>query len=279
MLRNKISTMKSIFLISLIVIFISNVRAQSIFEPLGARNISLANTSTTIADIWSALHNPAGIAAIDHLTTAVHFQNKYGLVGFNSMAVVAGSPVPSGAVAIGVHRFGDKLYNEHRISAAYASEIGIIKIGGRASYLQYSVQDFSTRASYSVDFGVMTSLTKTLTIGANAYNITQASISDSELGNVPTILMLGLQFKPLPIFFLNAEVEKNISLPAFAKLGMEYNLADNFFLRTGVRSDTFESYYGIALKFFSMQIDYALSLHQELGVSNAISLQYVFDKK
>ncbi len=270
---------KSIYLLCLLTSVAMSSIAQSIFEPLGARNIAMANTATTLSDVWSGFHNPAGLGGIENFSTAVFFQNKYGLEGFNSMAAVVASPISSGAVSLGVHRFGDGLYNEHRVSAAYGSKIGIIQLGGRASYLQYFVQDFGTSSTYSVDFGVMAALTKTLTIGANAYNVTQAAISDADDLEVPTLLMLGIQYKPYEFFFINAEVEKNLSLPAFVKVGIEYNLSDNFYLRTGIQSDTFESFYGLGLKFFGLRCNYALSLHQELGISNAISLQYVIQRK
>jgi len=270
---------KTALLLLVFLTTLNSLMSQSIFEPIGARNIALANTSSTISDVWAAFHNPAGITESKVLTSAVFFQNKYSLEGYNSMAVSIASPIPSGNAAIAVHRFGDGLYNEHRISAAYGSEIGIIQIGGRASYLQYFVQDFGTVTTYALDFGVMANLTKTITIGANAYNISQSVISEQDNEEVPTLLMLGLQYKPLEYFFINAEIEKNLIMPAFVKLGLEYSITEHLFLRTGVQSDTFESFYGFGMQFFGFQCDYALSLHQELGISNAISLQYKIQKQ
>ncbi|GAB3339705.1 hypothetical protein GCM10027429_26450 [Marivirga atlantica] len=270
---------KTVLLLLVFYFVLNGLAAQSIFEPLGARNIALANTATTISDIWSGFHNPAGISKVDVLTSSVFFQNKYNLEGFNSMAAIIASPIPSGSLAIGVNRFGDGLYNEHRVSAAYGSQIGIIQIGGRASYLQYFVQGFGTATTYSLDFGVIASLTKTLTIGANAYNISQSVISEQDEEEVPTLLMLGIQYKPVEYFFINTEIEKNLNMPAFVKLGLEYTITERFFLRTGIQSDTFESFYGFGMKFFGFRCDYALSLHQELGISNAISLQYKIQKQ
>jgi hypothetical protein len=78
---------------------------------------------------------------------------------------------------------------------------------------------------------------------------------------------------------LNAEIEKDIIKTAMIKLGAEYNFMEKFYLRTGLNSNSFQSFYGLGFKYLSFQWDYALSNHAEMGFSHSISMHYKLRRK
>jgi hypothetical protein len=268
------------FLIGILLLLFSFcVSGQSIYLPVGARATSLGDASITLQDAWSGFNNTAGIAGLSNYQIAASAENRYGMEGINLVTLGVQAPIPTGNAFAGVYRFGDEFYNEQKASVGYATEIGIIKLGFRANYLQYVITDFGRRSTYSIDFGGIATILPQLVIGAQALNITQSSLDAANDQYVPTLLKLGLSYRPGNYFMLNAEIEKNLERKAVLKVGAEYTLADRFFLRAGIQDKSFSSFYGVGLRMFQFQLDYALSNHPELGISNSIALHYAFNKK
>ncbi len=259
--------------------FVSTVFSQSIYTPIGGRAIGMGDASVTLSGFWSGFQNTAGITSSDQLEFGVAYENRYGMDGFNFMTAGVSAPIKLGHVFASAFRFGDDIYNEHKVSAGYATEIGIIQLGGKVNYLQYHIMDFGTQTSWSIDFGGIATLTPQLVIGAQALNITQSSLSKEDEYSIPTLLKLGASYRPTDFFMLNAEIEKDIQMASLIKVGAEYNLLEKFYLRSGIQSGSFQSFYGLGFKYLSIQWDYALSNHPELGFSHAMSLHYALRKK
>jgi hypothetical protein len=250
------------------------ILAQSIYAPVSSRVIGMGDASVTMEGFWASFQNTAGITSTENLEIGATYENKYGMPGMNYMAAGITGKLPFGSASLNVFQFGDDLYKENKISFGYATEIGIIKIGARGNYLQYQVLDFGTKGTYSIDFGGIAIITPQLVIGAQALNISQSNLDADEVTSVPTLLKLGVSYRPRAYFMLNAEIEKDILKTPMLKLGAEYSFLSKFFLRTGMNSGSFQSFYGLGFKYLSFQWDYALSNHAEMGFSHSISMHY-----
>lgn len=269
-----------IFNLLLILLFTAyQIHAQSIYAPVSSRVIGMGNASVTMEGYWASFQNTAGITTTESLEVGATYENRFGMPGLDLMAAGITGKLPFGHASINVFRFGDEIYNEHKISLGYATKLGIIKLGGRVNYLQYQVQDFGNQRAYSIDFGGIATITPQLVVGAQALNITQSNLMTEEQQRVPTLLKLGVSYRPRDYFMLNAEIEKDILKPTMLKLGAEYNFLKKFYLRTGVNSDSFQSFYGLGFKYINFQWDYALSNHAELGFSHSISMHYKLRRK
>lgn len=258
----------------LLFLYAFNIQSQSIYAPVSSQVIGMGDASVTMDGYWASFQNTAGISTTETLELGATYENKFGMSGMDFMAAGITSKLPFGNASLNIFRFGDDIYNEHRISLGYAAELGIIKIGARVNYLQYQVKDFGTNSTYSFDFGGIATITPQLVVGAQALNITQANINNEEEQRVPTLLKLGVSYRPRNYFMLNAEIEKDIIKPAMLKLGAEYNFLYKFFLRTGVNSGSYQSFYGLGFRYSSFQWDYALSNHAEMGFSHSLSMHY-----
>ncbi|MGM0580153.1 MAG: hypothetical protein ACQETL_05710 [Bacteroidota bacterium] len=263
----------------ILLLFSFQIHAQSVYAPVSSRAIGIGDASVTMGGYWASFQNTAGITTTEYLDAGATYENRFGMPGMDFMAAGLTAKLPFGHAALNVFRFGDDIYNEHKISLGYATELGIIKLGGRINYLQYQVQGFGTQETYSIDFGGIASITPQLVVGAQALNITQSSLNVETEQRVPTLLKLGVSYRPKEYFMLNAEIEKDIVKPTMLKLGAEYNFLDKFYLRTGVNSNSFQSFYGLGFKYLSFQWDYALSNHAEMGFSHSLSMHYKLRKR
>ncbi|WP_296620565.1 hypothetical protein [Marivirga sp.] len=272
--------MKNFNLILPILLFIaSQIHAQSIYAPVSSRVIGMGDASVTMEGYWASFQNTAGITTTESLEVGATYENRFGMPGMDFMATGVTGKLPFGHASLNVFRFGDDIYNEHKVSLGYATELGIIKLGGRVNYLQYQVKDFGSQSTYSVDFGGIAKITPQLVVGAQALNISQSSLLLEGDRRIPTLLKLGASYRPREYFMLNAEIEKDIVKPAMVKLGAEYNFLEKFYLRTGFNSGSFQSFYGLGFKYLSFQWDYALSNHAEMGFSHSISMHYKLRRK
>jgi len=194
----------------LLVFTAFQIHAQSIYAPVSSRVIGMGDASVTMDGYWASFQNIAGVATTENFEVGATYENRFGMPGMDFMAAGLTAQLPFGHAALTVFRFGDDLYNEHKVSLGYATEIGIIKLGGRLNYLQFQVQDFGTQETYSIDFGGIATITPQLVIGAQALNITQSNLSADAEQSVPTLLKLGISYRPRDYFMLNAEIEKDI---------------------------------------------------------------------
>ena len=73
---------------------------------------------------------------------------------------------------------------------------------------------------------------------------------------------------------------KDIDFPFTIKLGFEYNVVENFFLRLGVNTEPTVLSFGLGYQLKNkLRIDFASSYYQELGFTPAISFGYDLGKK
>ncbi|WMN06331.1 hypothetical protein QYS48_32225 [Marivirga arenosa] len=262
-----------------LLLIVVQLQAQSIYSPVSAKVIGLADATVAMEGYWSSYRNIAGITSTSGIEVGASYENKYSLPSMNIMAVGITSKLPFGYTAINVMRFGGDIYNEHKATLGYATEIGIIKIGLNVNYLQVSVLDFGVRNAFSFDFGGIASLTPKLKIGAQALNISQSKLGSVSAQRIPTLLKMGVSYTPQEYILFNVELEKDILFPTQLKIGAEYNFLKKFYLRAGMRSASYQTFYGLGIEFIDINWDYALSNHAELGISHSISIHYSLKRR
>lgn len=255
-------------------IYFISIKGQSYYEAVGSSNIATANTSTVTQNLWSGFHNPAAITQTDQYLLGLSFQNHFGVSQLNSASAGLILPLSNSALFAGIHRFGDEIYNEHRLALAYATKVGNTTLGGRINYFQTHISDYGVQHDYGLDLGVLSKLHEQFLIGISLYNLTNYASRQNQINTVPAILSAGFQYIPLPYFHLNFEIEKNLVHAAFAKFSLQYKLKDRLQISSGIRSDNWQNFYGVTFCIPKMDFSYALSSHSELGLSHSVGIIY-----
>lgn len=233
--------------------------------------------SATLFDTWSVFNNPAGNAKLESIAANFTYDLHPTPIGANRTAAVFALPVkPVGVISGGAYRFGDALYNEHIISAGFASKLGLASLGAQINYIQYSAEGFGTKSVASVNFGGIAELTPHLSIGAYIINLNQPEITKEE--KLPTKLVAGLGFKPIEKIFIAAEIEKDLDFDPTWKMGVEYSFHKKFAARTGYNLRPNTGFFGLGFKTRRLTIDYAVQYHVSLGLSHQASIGYQFAK-
>jgi hypothetical protein len=260
----------------------------------GGRAQALGNASTTLGgEVWAVANNAAGLGSITRPTAGVYLENRYLITSLNVAAAAialplgmvepaaAGLPAQAshGVLGLEAQRFGGVLYNETRLGAAYGYRLGVVSIGGRVDVLQVSFQDLGSRRVLAASLGGQAEiLPQRLTLGVQLYNLTQARLADYQDERVPTVLRVGLAYRPGKQVLLLAEAEKDVEHDAGVKAGIEYLPVPAVAVRLGYASRSQQATGGVGLRAGDFQLDYAAGWHSALGLSQYFSLGWQWGK-
>ncbi|UXP30935.1 hypothetical protein N6H18_11290 [Reichenbachiella agarivorans] len=246
---------------------------------MGARSSAIAGTSVTISDGWALFNNIGALADAEKIAVFGSYRNLYGIPELSSIAAGATLPIWNGVFGVGVFRYGGDLLNEQRAHMGYSHRLGIVSLGLNLGYYQLNIENGGSTGNLMIDFGGRAELTKHLYFGAHVSNINQAKLSKQTGELVPTYMKTGLSYRPNSDLMLNTEVEKNLDDPLSFKIGMEYQIIEWVALRLGFKTEPFISNFGIGLNPKNLSIDYAYSIHPDLGGINQVSFAYYFGSK
>ncbi len=243
---------------------------------LGARSAGIGGTSSTLVDGWSIFNNIGAIGALDRSSGMLSYQNRYDISAFQ---VVGGAyvhhtnPINAG---VSFFRFGDDLFNQQKMTLAIGNNFDMVSLGLGVSFVQYNIESLGNQQAVVLEFGGLATLTEELTLGAHAYNITQARLSEEE--TLPTVLKAGLAYTPTTALLITVEVQKDLDFDAILRAGLEYEIVKNVWVRTGFGTQPFKSAFGAGWQWKAVQIDYAFNNQSDLGAIHEISLTYLLKK-
>lgn len=254
--------------------------AQSTSLLMGARATGLGYAASCLADEWSLLNNPGGLSGIKRLTIAFSENYHPRFAPFNRSAGVIAFPIASGSAGLSVFRFGDDLYNEQLISAAFSNRLGIASLGLKINYVQYRAEGFGRHGVFTISFGGIAYITKSLMIGAHITNLNQPVIlpgDDPE--RVPTRVAAGMALQPSERFFITMEAEKDLDRQTALKMGVEYGYHQKFFFRTGFNLQPEAAFFGLGFKPRRVSFDYGVHYDFNIGLNHQVTTGYKFLKK
>lgn len=256
-----------------------SLQAQDGRFGLGARSAGMGQASVTIEDTWSIFNNPGGLHSVEKLTGLFSYQNRYGQSAFGVVGAAVVSPLSFGTAGVSVFRFGDDIFNQQKISLAFSNKFGLVGLGANVSYLQYNIESLGNRGLMVIDFGGVAEITKQLFFGAHIFNLNQATLSEETDESVPTVMKAGLSYRPTEALMFNVEVEKDLDFEALFKAGIEYQIIENLFARTGINTtgrevDAFISAFGLGYIYKKFWVDYAYSNNNKIGDIHELSIAY-----
>lgn len=270
--------MNKISFLSFLFFFLNTaLQAQITNDGIGARALGSSNASITFSDVWAVNNNIAGLAEFDKTEVGAGFNNRFGVGGFNTMSVVAAHKLNIGTAGISLKRFGDNLYNESIIGVGAAHKLDFVSLGIKANILQVSIQELGTKTAIALEFGGLVHINDEITIGANIFNINQAKMADYNDERFSTVLKAGLTYHPTEKLFATIETEKDVEYKHTVKVGLEYFIIEKLAIRTGFSTLNQQASFGLGLELNKFNVDYALSYHNQLGISNGISLSYIIN--
>ena len=271
------------FWISTLIILIPylEIKAQEGIEtlPHGARSIGLGNANLTIADSWSIFNNIGALGGLTSSAILVGYDHRFNLNELTTLSAAAVLHTESFQFGLSLSSFGKEDFNQKNIGLGIAHQLGIASLGLKVNYFQTNIEGFGRAAAPVIAFGGVAELGPNLFFGAHIYNLTNAKVGGNSEDRIPTIVKSGISYRPTEKLMVNVEAQKDILLAAIIKLGVEYNLMDRIWLRSGFNTYPSNLFFGIGFRPRNFVIDYAITQSQYISNTHHFSFGYLFQKK
>jgi len=260
---------------------ISSVSAQIENDMLGARSAALGGFNVTLSDIWSTNNNQAGLGFIEDLSGGIYYENRFLLSETSYKAGAFVLPINTGALGLSVSSFGYELYSESKVGLAYGQRFGDkFSMGVQLNYLNTKLtQEYGSKTAVTGAVGVIAKLSNELTLGVHLYNPTRSKLTNDNNERIPTIMKLGFDYKFSKKVMFVVSTEKDVDFGARVNAGIEYHIAEMFYLRGAISTNPTQYAFGAGMQLKYFKVDLSSSFHQTLGMIPAISIIYSRKKR
>jgi len=245
--------------------------------PKGARSMGMGNAHVTLTDAFGIFNNIGALGRLESSQVIFGYDHRLAIQELTTLAAGAAWVRDFGVFGFGISHYGGDLFNQKNIGLGFSNTFGIASFGLKLNYFQTNIEGFGRKASPVLEFGGVAALGPELFFGAHVYNLTRSKLSPAGSDYLPTIIKAGLSYLPSNKLTINVEAEKEILLLAQFKAGIEYNLLDRFWARSGIQTQPNNLFFGIGFKPIRYHIDYALGQNYRLGYTHHFSFSYLFD--
>ena len=269
--------MKKIFILALLFLPIVVFASYDSIDK-GAYSYAMGDAHTAfVNDASSVFINPAGLGKTKGILSILSHQNIYGISDlYNEMGAVSFS-LPKVKIGVGTNQLF--LYNEYSEQTYYLSAASVIYIKkiplyfGLSSKVYHSFVNFSGASSptkFDMDFGIISDVTKSISLGFTAKNILQPNITFLEYSdNVKSTYTLGFSYDWKNLMNFTADYDITRSK---LKVGGELWFYNVFAPRIGLNGEFLTI--GFGLKSKKWTLDAAILSNDNLGSNYRISLSY-----
>jgi len=245
-------------------------------HPSGARSTGMGNAHVTLTDGWSLYNNIGGLGRVTETQALFGYDHRLGLNELTTLAAAMALVQEWGNVGVTVSHFGGTLFNQQNLGIGISNTLGITSFGIKVNYFQTNIEGFGRAASPILELGGVAEMTPQLMFGAHIYNLTRSKLSKLSDEYLPMTVKAGLSYRPSPGLMVNIEAEKEVLLDPIFKAGLEYNLKDRIWGRTGFTTQPNNFFFGLGFKPRRYHIDYAMTQNYRLGFTHHFSFNLLF---
>lgn len=247
-------------------------------QPAGARSMSLVNASVTLTDVWSFHHNPGALAQLKQTSAGISYENRYMLKELQTQAFAVAHPLKNGVISFGAKNYGYRIYRSARIGAGYSMKLGEkLAAGIQLNYQGLRIENYGSKGTVTAEAGLLAKINNQVSLGFSIMNLGRSRLTDFQDERFKTFMRLGIQYKVSSKVLTIFEVEKDVRSVMRAKGAVEYELADQFFMRAGCASASIEIAFGFGYRFKNeLRLDMGSAWLQRLGWSPNVGLSYDF---
>jgi hypothetical protein len=248
--------------------------------PMGGRANSMSNAMVAVLDPWAFHHNPGALAFQKTIAIGVSYENRFLLKELQSQGVVYVQPLKKGVLSLGAQLYGFELYRTTRAGVGYSLLLAEnFSVGVQLNYLGLQLREqYGSAHAATAELGLLYTISEKWRMGCSVFNLGRTKFSDYQNERFGTTMRLGTSYNLSSKVLLSLEAEKNINYPLRAKMGMEYQPINQFFIRGGLSTAPFEGSFGFGYKFKPLQLDLGSSFHQVLGWSPHFSITFNMSK-
>jgi hypothetical protein len=235
--------------------------------PIGSRAAALANAVVMDTGIWSVSHNQAGLGDYHYLSIGFHNENKYVIPEAALHALALTLPVRLGTFGLSYTYFGYSKYNENKIGLGFGKKLGPkLSAGIQLNYhYVFVIEEYESRHAVTVEGGIQYKPIPTIRMGLHLFNPSRSHLSPTNMDTLSTTLRAGISYSPFKKLWMAVETEKSLDYNLRIKSGIEYEIYDGLYLRTGIITHPVQNTFGLGFNIKRINADVAFSHDPILG--------------
>jgi len=262
MFKNRLIT-SLLLVVGVFCVYASTIQAQTV---LGARSLGLGKAQAALTDNeWALFGNPAMISSETKMVSFFGVRN-FGFNELSDVAVALTLPTKYGTAGAGLHRFGDNLFSETRVRAAYKNSFMGFHYGGIINYTHNSIEGYGSDGAIGIDIGLAAQPVDGLWVGGTSTNINQPEIGTDGL-ELAQVLSFGFTYKILDRALVASDVVKDVRFPASYRGGIEIYIIEGLTGRAGVTTEPTSYTFGMGYETDNWGLNIGVQKHQVLDLS------------
>ena len=269
------STVSGFLTLALFFIFLSKGYSIGDQTQIGAREVSLGAATVAMISPFSVFYNQASVARFDRISFAIDYRQPYLISDLSEKALAVVIPTAVSNFAFSLLQRGIPGYSESKFGLTMAKGLGRrIYAGLQFNYFLIGFpEQGSKRGAFLIEFGILFQTSSKLSMGVHIFNPSRASIESlSYKTDLPSGATAGIAVTPSSTILFVSSITYYNGNPLNIRLGMEYQVANRFFIRGGVSGKPILHAAGIGYKSDYFGVDFAFVHHETLGYTPSVSL-------
>ena len=245
---------------------------------IGARGVSLGQANTALPDNDWSLYSNTALLNSEQASFGFYGLRNYGFVEITDMAAFVSMPTSFGTGGIGIHRYGDNIYNETRVRFGYKNEWQQLHVGLALNYNHISFGGpYGSGGAFGVDIGIAAQVADQLWLGATATNLNQPAYSfSSGKEDLTRELSIGFSYALEETALFVMDVVKDVRFPVSYRGGLEATIVEELKGRIGVTLNPRTYSFGLGYGKDFWEVNLAMQQHNPLGLSPGFDLLFHF---
>jgi len=136
--------------------------------------------------------------------------------------------------------------------------------------------DPGNQTTYGVNLGALATLHQRTHIAFAVKNLNNPSMGSDQTFDLPQHMAIGVAYEPYDGVITEIDLSQYLGEPTKIQAGIEFEVMENFWLRTGASTNPNSISAGFGLLFKGIKIDYGYSNHPVLSDTHQFSIGYQF---
>jgi hypothetical protein len=272
MLKSKTSILNLIFA----AVILTAVTSYAAFDfiGLGAESISLGNAMVAYrAHSYAVYYNPAHISSAQKPAIEFGYRSFFGLSSPRQIYLLFNHSIRKIPFSCCCMYLGNPVYNEMQFAAGSSYTFQKkVAVGMSLNLYALNISGYASSVNAGVNLGFSYLLTDQFVMGVLITNLNQPKFSRCG-EKVPQSFSLGWCYSPQENFALCYELYRDVKYETEYRAGVMIRIPPALAVRFGLEDKMNTCNLGLGITVHGIQFDYAVILHQVLGISHVTSMK------
>lgn len=238
----------------------------------------MGKTTATATGLAAIYGNPAGITFSLQPSAFLGYASSPLTPEISTQSFALLYPAGRNRLAIGLQRYGLPGFYTINAGFVYGKKFGErLSIALRSNYAQVNATNYGAISGFSIDIGIMFTLTPKVLVGAYIDNPAQLKYGSDKLNyNTPGFWGTGISWHAADQVTFTAMLAKEIQVQTDFRVGLEYKPDKRFILRGGASLQSAHHFAGFGFIHHRLVFDFAVSSNVHTGYQPQLDISYAW---